>query len=99
MAPRSAAPSMFSDSSAMKRSDGKFPIVVFAASTGGPATLMKLVPAFPKEFPGAVLLVQHMPASFTTQFAQQLADISALKVKEASAGEIISPGSLYLCPG
>src|SRR3954463_1824179 len=35
-APRSAAPSMFSDSSAMKRGDGKFPIVVIAASTGGP---------------------------------------------------------------
>ena len=93
------APSMFSDAGAMKRSDGKFPIVVIAASTGGPATLMKLIPSFPKEFPGAVLLVQHMPASFTTQFSQQLAEISALKVKEASPGEIISPGSLYLCPG
>src|SRR3954466_3556550 len=93
------APSMFSDSSAMRRGDGKFPIIVIAASTGGPATLMKLIPSFPKEFPGAILLVQHMPASFTTQFAQQLADISALKVKEASPGEIISPGSLYLCPG
>jgi two-component system chemotaxis response regulator CheB len=45
------------------------------------------------------LLVQHMPASFTTQFSQQLADIAAMKVKEASPGEIISPGNLYLCPG
>src|SRR3954468_11650724 len=81
------------------RSGGRFPIIMIAASTGGPATLMKLVPSFPKDFPGAVLLVQHMPASFTTQFAQQLADISALKVKEASPGEIISAGSLYLCPG
>ena len=60
---------------------------------------MKLIPSFPKEFPGAVLLVQHMPASFTSQFAQQLAEISAIKVKEAAPGEIISPGSLYLCPG
>jgi two-component system, chemotaxis family, protein-glutamate methylesterase/glutaminase len=96
--PRSA-PSLFTEGASMKRSDGKFPIVVIAASTGGPATLMKLIPCFPKEFPGAVLLVQHMPASFTTQFSQQLAEIAAIKVKEASAGEIISPGSLYLCPG
>jgi two-component system chemotaxis response regulator CheB len=91
--------SVFNDASSMKRGDGKFPIVVIAASTGGPATLMKLIPSFPKEFPGAVLLVQHMPASFTAQFAQQLADIASIKVKEASPGEIISPGNLYLCPG
>jgi two-component system chemotaxis response regulator CheB len=81
------------------RAAGKFPIVVVAASTGGPATLMKLVPQFPKDFPGAVLLVQHMPASFTAQFSQQLAEIASIRVKEAEAGEIVGPGNLYLCPG
>src|SRR5512138_1905577 len=35
---------------------GKFPVVVVAASTGGPATLMKFVPMFPENFPGSVLL-------------------------------------------
>lgn len=97
-----ARPSPFgsgvSGASAMK-SNGRFPIVVIAASTGGPATLMKLVPAFPKDFPGAVLLVQHMPASFTSQFSQQLAEIASIRVKEADPGEIISQGNLYLCPG
>src|SRR6266404_2871236 len=78
---------------------GKFPIVVIAASTGGPATLMKLVPAFPKDFPGAVVLVQHMPGSFTTQFSQQLAEISQIKVKEAEPGEILTAGNLYVTPG
>ena len=81
------------------RGDGRFPIVVIAASTGGPATLMKFIPSFPKEFPAAVMVVQHMPASFTPQFSQQLAEISSIKVKEAAAGEIIAPGNLYLCPG
>ena len=81
------------------RSSGKFPLVVIAASTGGPATLMKFIPNFPKDFPGAVLLVQHMPGSFTTQFAQQLAEASAIKVKEAEPGEIMQAGNLYLCPG
>src|SRR5205807_10399036 len=55
---------------APSRGNGRFPIVVVAASTGGPATLMKFVPYFPKDFPGAVILVQHMPASFTSQFSQ-----------------------------
>ena len=78
---------------------GKFPIVVIAASTGGPATLMKLVPMFPKQFAGAVLLVQHMPASFTSQFTQQLAEITQIRVKDAEPGEIVSQGTFYVCPG
>lgn len=81
------------------RGGGKFPIVVVAASTGGPATLMKFVPYFPKDFPGAVILVQHMPGSFTSQFSQQLQEVSQIRVKEAEAGEIIVPGQLYICPG
>jgi two-component system chemotaxis response regulator CheB len=72
---------------------------VVAASTGGPATLMKFVPSFPKDFPGAVVLVQHMPGTFTAQFSQQLAEIAQIQVKEAEAGEIIVPGQLYVCPG
>src|SRR5258708_3147521 len=81
------------------RGSGKFPIVVVAASTGGPATLMKFVPYFPKDFPGAVILVQHMPGSFTSQFSQQLQEVAQIRVKEAEAGEIIVPGQLYICPG
>jgi two-component system chemotaxis response regulator CheB len=84
---------------AAAKSAGKFPIVVLASSTGGPATLMNFMPYFPKDFPGAVILVQHMPGNFTSQFSQQLAEISRIKVKEAEAGEIIVPGQLYVCPG
>jgi two-component system chemotaxis response regulator CheB len=81
------------------RSGGKFPIVVIASSTGGPATLMKFVPYFPKDFPGAVVLVQHMPGNFTEQFSKQLSEVSQIRVKEAESGEIIVPGQLYVCPG
>ena len=70
-----------------------------AASTGGPATLMKLIPYFPKDFPGAVILVQHMPGSFTSQFSRQLQEVSQIRVKEAEAGEIMVAGQLYICPG
>ncbi|HKW77299.1 MAG TPA: chemotaxis response regulator protein-glutamate methylesterase, partial [Terriglobales bacterium] len=81
------------------RGAGRFPMVVVASSTGGPATLMKFAPLFPADFPGAVVLVQHMPGSFTTQFSSQLAEVSRMKVKEAEAGEIIVPGQIYVCPG
>jgi two-component system chemotaxis response regulator CheB len=78
---------------------GKFPVVVIACSTGGPATLMNFAPAFPANFPGAVLLVQHMPGTFTEQFSKQLAEVCQIRVKEAEAGEILQQGTFYVCPG
>ena len=78
---------------------GKFPVVVLACSTGGPATLMNFAPAFPKTFPGAVLLVQHMPGTFTGQFSKQLAEVCQIRVKEAEAGEILQQSTFYVCPG
>jgi two-component system, chemotaxis family, protein-glutamate methylesterase/glutaminase len=79
--------------------DQRFPVVVLGASTGGPATVMRLAPGFTREFPAAVFLVQHMPASFTTQYAAQLAEFTGIRVKEAEANEPIQPGTLYICPG
>jgi len=81
------------------KSQNKFPLVVIAASTGGPATLMKFFPLFPREFPGAVIVVQHMPGNFTSQFSQQLSETCAVRAKEAEAGEILVPGTVYVCPG
>src|SRR5208282_1561964 len=79
--------------------DQRFPVVVLAASTGGPATVMRLSQGFTREFPAAVILVQHMPASFTTQYATQLAEFTSIRVKEAEANESVVPGTFYICPG
>lgn len=77
----------------------RLPVVMIAASTGGPAAVMRLAPNLPKDLPAAVVLVQHMPASFTTQYAIQLADATEMEVKEAAANEALAPGILYVCPG
>jgi two-component system, chemotaxis family, protein-glutamate methylesterase/glutaminase len=77
----------------------KFPIVVIAASTGGPAAVMRVVAGLPKDLQAAVLLVLHMPAAFTSQFTIQLAEVSRLPVKEAESHEPPQPGVIYLCPG
>jgi two-component system chemotaxis response regulator CheB len=90
-APRVSAPSSMSDQ--------RFPVVVLAASTGGPATVMRLAPGFTKDFPAAVILVQHMPAAFTTQYAAQLEEFTGISVKEAAANDVLQPGTLYICPG
>lgn len=79
--------------------DQRFPVVVIAASTGGPATVMRLAPGFTRDFPAAVIVVQHMPASFTSQYAAQLTEFTGIRVKEAEANEVLQPGTLYICPG
>jgi two-component system chemotaxis response regulator CheB len=91
--------SVANHASSQAPADMRFPVVVLAASTGGPATVMRLAPGFTKDFPAAVILVQHMPAAFTTQFAAQLAEFTEIRVKEAETGETIQPGNLYICPG
>ena len=97
IAPRaSAAASRPSPSAPL---DQRFPIVVLGASTGGPATVMRLAPGFTRDFPAAVFLVQHMPAAFTTQYAAQLAEFTNIRVKEAEPNEPVQPGTLYICPG
>ena len=80
-------------------SEMRFPVVVLAASTGGPATVMRMAPGFTRDFPAAVFLVQHMPATFTTQYALQLAEFTGIRVKEAEANETVQPGTFYICPG
>ena len=95
-APRPAAPATPAPSSGL---DQRFPVVVLAASTGGPATVMRLAPGFTRDFPAAVILVQHMPATFTTQYAAQLAEFTSIRVKEAEPNETLQPGTLYICPG
>ncbi|HEV8307636.1 MAG TPA: chemotaxis-specific protein-glutamate methyltransferase CheB [Methylomirabilota bacterium] len=73
--------------------------VVVAASTGGPSALLSVIPALPRELPASVLIVQHMPAPYTTQLARELSARSAVEVKEADAGEMLTPGVVYLAPG
>ncbi len=78
---------------------GRFPVVVIAASTGGPATVMDVISRLPKDLHAAVVVVLHMPASFTHQYSVQLAEASALRVKDAEHNEIVQPGTIYVCPG
>jgi two-component system chemotaxis response regulator CheB len=73
--------------------------VVMAASTGGPSALTTVVTALPSDLRVPVLVVQHMPAVFTTLLADRLDARSAVSVVEASAGDPVIPGRVYLAPG
>jgi len=94
-----SAPKFSPRPAAGSASDQRFPVVVLVASTGGPATVMRIAPGFTRDFPAAVILVQHMPATFTSQYAAQLAEFTEIRVKEAESNESLAPGTLYICPG
>jgi two-component system chemotaxis response regulator CheB len=74
-------------------------VVVIGASTGGPVALRELLGNLPADFPAAVIIIQHMPATFTEVLAAQLDRQVPLKVKEAQAGDRLQPGLALVAPG
>ncbi|MBN2693169.1 chemotaxis response regulator protein-glutamate methylesterase [bacterium] len=81
---------------ALKHSSGK--VIVLGASTGGTEAIKKIIPLFPSNMP-PVVIVQHMPPGFTEMFANSLNRISHMEVKEATSGDTIMPGKVYIAPG
>lgn len=74
-------------------------VVVIGISTGGPGTLMEILPMLPQDFKAALIIIQHMPATFTSSFANRLDGICKFPFKEAAAGDVLQDGRGYLAPG
>jgi two-component system chemotaxis response regulator CheB len=73
-------------------------IFAIGASTGGVQALTRVLSSLPANAPGTVV-VQHMPAHFTTSFAQRLDGECAVSVKEADDGDRVVPGRVLIAPG
>lgn len=73
-------------------------VIAIGASAGGVAALTRIIPMFPAVAPG-IVIVQHMPAGFTTSFAERLNSLSKMQVKEAEPGDRIRRGLVLLAPG
>ena len=75
-------------------------VLVIGASTGGPQALNRLVVQIDAVIQRApVLITQHMPPTFTAVLAEHLARVSKFPVHEASDGEEVNAGAIYLAPG
>jgi len=73
-------------------------IVAIGISTGGPKALEEILPLFPQDLPVPILIVQHMPPGFIAPFAQRLNGLCTVQVRQATHGEIVYPGVIYLAP-
>ena len=83
---------------AMPREFADDAVVAIGISAGGPQTLHQMLPAIPRTFP-PIVITQHMPAGFTAPFAERLNGICKGTVKEAAAGDILLPGTIFIAPG
>ena len=74
-------------------------VVGLGVSTGGPNALQYLFSQLPEDFPGSLLIVQHVPEGFTQRLAHRLNESSPIDVKEAQSGDLLLAGRALICPG
>ena len=82
-----------------ERAGGKIEIIAIGISTGGPNALREVFKNIDANLKQPILVVQHMPAGFTAEFANSLNSICPLPVSEAKDGEPILGGHIYIAPG
>ncbi len=82
-----------------KATGKRYRCLAIGTSTGGPVALQNILTKLPQNFPLPIVLVQHMPGTFTNAFAQRLNALCQISVKEAEQGDRLQPGVAYLAPG
>ena len=73
-------------------------VIAIGASTGGTEALKEVLTKMPPNSPG-IVVVQHMPANFTTAFAERLNSLCQVTVKEAEDNDSVTPGVALVAPG
>jgi len=73
-------------------------VIAIGASTGGTEALKNVLSKMPANSPG-IVVVQHMPANFTTAFAERLNGLCHVTVKEAKNNDSVTPGTALIAPG
>lgn len=76
-----------------------YTVVGIGTSTGGPIALQRVLTQLPANFPAPLVLVQHMPATFTPAFADRLDKLCQITVRQAEDGDELRPGLALLAPG
>ncbi|WP_336366924.1 protein-glutamate methylesterase/protein-glutamine glutaminase [Marinobacter sp. C2H3] len=97
--PESPAPTADVPRRSPSRAPRHYSVVAIGTSTGGPVALQRVLTALPASFAAPIVLVQHMPASFTPAFAERLNKLCRIEVRQAEDGDVLRPGLALLAPG
>ena len=81
------------------KKSGGIDLVAIGTSTGGPLALQNVLVNLPADFSKPIVMIQHMPATFTPAFAKRLDQLCKISVKEAADGDQLKPGLALLAPG
>jgi two-component system chemotaxis response regulator CheB len=72
--------------------------IAIGASTGGTEAIAEILARMPADTPG-IVITQHIPPIFSLAFANRMNQLCAMKVKEASDGDVVLPGRVLIAPG
>lgn len=85
-------------STSVIRSAASGKIIFVGASTGGTEAIKEFLLRIPADCP-PIMIVQHMPESFTASFARRLDSLCAPRVIESQGNEKLESGTVYIAPG
>src|SRR5437899_11286223 len=78
--------------------NASFDVAALAASAGGLAALRQVLSALPGDFPGAIVVVQHLDPRHRSLMADILSRRTPLKVREAREGDCLHPATVFIAP-
>src|SRR5438093_12935354 len=79
-------------------SNGAYDLIALAASAGGLRALSEVLAGLPREFPAAIVVVQHLDRRHRSLMADLLSRRTPLHVKGGAGGGQLSPGTVYIAP-
>ena len=97
--PSAGSPAQATVASKTPPAEQRIEIVAIGTSTGGPNALAEVLPHLPADFPVPIVIVQHMPPTFTRFLAERLTASSSLVVREAVPAALLEPGYAWIAPG
>jgi len=76
-----------------------YDVLAIGASTGGPVAVQTVLKNLPQDFLLPVIVIQHMPGTFTPMFSERLNQICNISIKQAEDCDVLIPGCAYIAPG